>query len=154
MNDLMRHRGGFEEGLKDVLESDPKRLQTNETYLKKHLRPRLFPAGAVPAYSNYGTSLAGYIVERVSGEPFDTYVERHIFAPLHMAHTTFRQPLPAHFAADASKGYMQDNVPPNAFELVTTAPAGSVSATGADMANFMIAHLQDGRFGNARRSSA
>jgi CubicO group peptidase (beta-lactamase class C family) len=150
MNDLMRHRGGFEEGLRDVLESDPKRLQTNETYLKKHLRPRLFPAGAVPAYSNYGTSLAGYIVERVSGEPFDTYVERHIFAPLHMAHTTFRQPLPAHFAADASKGYMQDNVPPNAFELVTTAPAGSVSATGADMANFMIAHLQDGRFGNAQ----
>ena len=150
MNDLMRHRGGFEEGLKDVLESDPKRLQTNEVYLKTHARPRLFPAGAVPAYSNYGTSLAGYIVQRVSGEPFDTYVERHILAPLHMARTTFRQPLPAGLAGDVSKGYRADNGPPDAFELVTTAPAGSVSATGADMANFMIAHLQDGRFGAAQ----
>ncbi|QNA86446.1 beta-lactamase family protein [Sphingomonas sp. So64.6b] len=150
MNDLMRHRGGFEEGLKDVLESDPKRLQTNEVYLKEHARPRLFPAGAVPAYSNYGTSLAGYIVQRVSGEPFDTYVERHILAPLHMARTTFRQPLPAGLAGDVSKGYRVDNGPPDPFELVTTAPAGSVSATGVDMANFMIAHLQDGRFGAAQ----
>jgi CubicO group peptidase (beta-lactamase class C family) len=150
MNDLMRHRGGFEEGLKDVLESDPKRLKTNEVYLKENTRPMLFPAGDVPAYSNYGTSLAGYIVQRVSGEPFDDYIDRHILTPLQMAHTTFRQPLPATLVGDASKGYTQSNVAPSAFELVTTAPAGSVSATASDMAHFMIAHLQGGRFGDGQ----
>ncbi|MBB5715616.1 serine hydrolase [Sphingomonas aerophila] len=150
MNDLMRHRGGFEEGIKDLLTTDPKLLKTTERYLKENRRPQLFTAGEVPAYSNYGTTLAGYIVQRVSGEPFDEYVERHILAPLGMAHTTLRQPLPPSLARNASKGYRQSDGPPAAFELVGTPPAGAVSTTGGDMAAFMIAHLQDGRYGNAQ----
>jgi CubicO group peptidase (beta-lactamase class C family) len=147
MTDLMTHRPGFEEGLKDLIAIDPKRFQTTERYLKEHPRPQLFPAGAAPAYSNYGAALAGYIVERVSGEPFATYVERHILQPLQMRRTTFVQPLPPALAPFLSKGYMQSNQDPGPFEFATTAPAGSVSATGTDMANFMIAHLQEGRFG-------
>jgi CubicO group peptidase (beta-lactamase class C family) len=150
MNDLMTHRAGFEEGLKDVLATDPARLKTTERFLKENRRPALFAPGEVPAYSNYGAALAGYVVQRVSGEPFEAYVERHILAPLRMAHTTFRQPLPPALAPLAAKGYRQSDQPPTPFELVATAPAGSVSATGADMANFMIAHLQDGRFGDAQ----
>ena len=148
MNDLMRHRGGFQEGLKDILATDPGKLKTTERFLKENLPPRLFPAGTVPAYSNYGTALAGYIVQRVSGDPFEAYVQRHILVPLDMRHTTFVQPLPPQLAGLASKGYRQSDGPPTKFELIATAPAGSVSATGADMANFMIAHLQDGRFGS------
>lgn len=150
MNDLMRHRGGFEEGLKDLMTSDPSKLKTTERYLKENQRPQLFVAGEVPAYSNYGTALAGYIVQRVSGEPFDSYVERHILAPLNMTRTTFRQPLPPALKAAMSKGYAQSDAPPVPFELVETAPAGSVSTTGGDMANFMIAHLQNGRFGEGQ----
>jgi CubicO group peptidase (beta-lactamase class C family) len=150
MTDLMTHRAGFEEGLKDLLAIDPARFKTTERYLKENPRPQLFPAGTVPAYSNYGVALAGYIVERVSGEPFATYVERHILQPLQMRRTTFVQPLPPALAASMSKGYSQRNMPPGAFEFVTTAPAGSVSATGTDMANFMIAHLQQGRFGTGQ----
>lgn len=150
MTDLMTHRGGFEEGLKDILDTDPARFKTTERYLKENLRPQLFAAGTVPAYSNYGAALAGYIVERVSGEPFAAYVERHILSPLQMNRTTFVQPLPPSLAPLMSKGYRQDNQPPSEFELIVSAPAGSVSATGADMANFMIANLQDGRFGSGQ----
>ncbi len=150
MNDLMTHRGGFEEGLKEVLVTDPAKYISTETYLKHHPRPRIFPAGAVPAYSNYGTALAGYIVERTSGEPFDDYIEQHILLPLNMRHSTFRQPLPKSLQADLSKGYTRDDQPPYAFEQITTAPAGSLSATANDMANFMIAQLQDGRFEDRR----
>lgn len=150
MNDLMTHTAGFEEGLKDVLATDPRKLQTTEQYLKRHRRPYLFTPGQVPAYSNYGAALAGYIVQRVSGEPFEAYVERHILAPLAMNRTTFVQPLPARLAGLVSKGYRQSDGSPSAFELVETAPAGSGSATGADMANFMIALLQNGRFGSAQ----
>ncbi|WP_206366544.1 serine hydrolase domain-containing protein [Sphingomonas gei] len=150
MTDLMTHRGGFEEGLKDVMATDPKLLKTNERYLKENMRPFMFAPGEVPAYSNYGTALAGYIVQRVSGEPYEAYVERHILAPLAMRSTTARQPLPPAFATTAAKGYRTSETPPSPFELVGTAPAGQISATGADMANFMLAHLQDGRFGDAR----
>jgi CubicO group peptidase (beta-lactamase class C family) len=87
--DLMNHTGGFEEGIKDLLSMDPQSFQSTETYLKGHPRPLLFPPGTVPAYSNYGASLAGYIVQRISGEPFERYVDSHIFQPLGMRHSTF-----------------------------------------------------------------
>jgi CubicO group peptidase (beta-lactamase class C family) len=147
--DLMNHRGGFEEGLKDIFATDPHNLETNETYLKQHIRPRLFAPGAVPAYSNYGASLAGYIVERVSGEPFERYVEQHIFAPLGMAHSTFEQPLPDRYKDAISHGYRAASLPPQPYELITTAPAGSLATTAADMTRFMLAHLQEGHVGSS-----
>lgn len=150
MNQLMTHRGGFEEGLKNVLMSDPEKLLSTEQYLKNHPRPRIFPAGEAPAYSNYGTALAGYIVERISGQPFEDYIEQQILNPLDMRRSTFRQPLPRQFEAGMSKGYMSASDEPWPFELAITAPAGSLSSTANDMANFMIAHLQNGRFKNTR----
>jgi CubicO group peptidase (beta-lactamase class C family) len=146
--DLMNHRAGFEEGLKDILATDPRELESTETYLKRHPRPLLFPPGTVPAYSNYGAALAGYIVQRVSGEPFERYVEQHIFTPLGMMHTTFDQPLPARFKDAVSQGYRTASMPPQSYELVLTAPAGSLATTAADMARFMIAQLSQGRMGD------
>jgi CubicO group peptidase (beta-lactamase class C family) len=146
--DLMNHRAGFEEGLKDLLATDPHNLESTETYLKQHPRPILFPPGAVPAYSNYGAALAGYIVERVSGEPFERYLEHHIFSPLGMFHTTSDQPLPARFNGEVSRGYRTASTPPQPYELVVTRPAGSITTTASDMADFMIGHLQQGRLGD------
>jgi CubicO group peptidase (beta-lactamase class C family) len=142
---LLTHRGGFEEGIKSILMTDVARFMTLEQYLKTHQRPIIHRPGEVPAYSNYGTALAGYIVQRVSGEPFERYIERHIFEPLQMQRSTFRQPLPASLQADMSHGYVRASEPPRPFELLTTGPAGSLSTTAADMASFMIAHLQEGR---------
>src|SRR5450631_2475581 len=150
MLDLMNHRAGFEEGLKDLLRSDPNGLMSTETYLKQHPRPLLFPTGTVPAYSNYGAALAGYIVQRISGEPFERYVEQHIFTPLGMMHSTFEQPLPVRFKDSISQGYRMASMPPQPYELVVTAPAGSLATTAGDMARFMIAHLDQGRMGDVR----
>ncbi len=150
MRDLMNHRGGFEEGLKDVLRMDPVDVPSTEAYLKEHLRPMLFAPGQVPAYSNYGAALAGYIVQRVSGEPFERYVERHILVPLGMSQTSFDQPLPERFETAVSLGYRQASMPPGAYEQIVTRPAGSGTATAADMARFMISHLQQGRYNDAR----
>jgi CubicO group peptidase (beta-lactamase class C family) len=149
LNDLMTHRAGFEEGLKDAIVSDPAQLEPLGVFLRRHVRPVLFSPGSVPAYSNYGTALAGYIVQRVSGERFDAYVARHIFAPLQMRNSTFTQPLVGHAVGSMSRGYMSAQDSPKPFELISFAPAGALSATAADMANFMIAHLQDGRFQDA-----
>src|SRR5262249_58238307 len=74
-------------------------------FLSGHIPARIFPPGAVPAYSNYGASLAGYIVERVSGMPFDQYVQQAIFQPLGMEHSSFDQPLPPQLAPEMSSGY-------------------------------------------------
>jgi CubicO group peptidase (beta-lactamase class C family) len=144
--DLMNHTGGFEEGLKGILATDPKALPSTEAYVKEHPRPFLFEPGDVPAYSNYGAALAGYITQRVSGEPFEHYVEQHIFLPLGMVHSTFEQPLPKRFKVGLSQGYRTTSTPPGSYELIVTRPAGSVTTTGSDMTHFMVAQLAQGRF--------
>jgi hypothetical protein len=113
-------------------------------YVKRDLPDRIFAPGEVPAYSNYATALAGYIVERVSGQSYDDYVEQHIFAPLGMQYSTMRQPVPASLLPHLSNGYGAGLNKPEKFEFVVPAPAGSQSASGAAMARFMIAHLNEG----------
>lgn len=149
MRHIMTHTAGFEEQLKDLMGVDADNLSL-EAHIKRWVPGRIFPAGVTPAYSNYATALAGYVIERVSGMSFDDYMDENIFEPLGMTHSTFRQPLPAALEEHMSKGYQRASLPPQPFEVVGPAPAGSLSASGADMAKFMIAHLQKGRYGDAR----
>lgn len=150
LRDLMTHTAGFEDVLRDRYATDPAALMGNEAWLKRWVPARIHPAGEVPACSAYGAALAGYIVQRVSGLPFDAYMEQRIFAPLDMRHASFRQPLPAALQADAAPGYRRADAPPQPFQLRTAAPAGGLSISGGDMARFMIAHLQFGRAGEAQ----
>ncbi|MGN6789128.1 MAG: serine hydrolase domain-containing protein [Rhodanobacteraceae bacterium] len=150
IRDLMTHTAGFEDTTRDLLPAAPEGVNLAH-YLKAHVPARIFPPGKIVAYSNYGAGLAGYIVERVSGEPLDAYIEQHILAPLHMRHSTFTQPLSANMAPLLAKGYVSaSDGNPKPFELVNPAPAGAMTASALDMANFMIAQLQGGRFGDAQ----
>src|SRR5688572_4286166 len=142
LHNLMTHTGGFEELVRGLMARDPKVFVPLETYVKATKPTRIFPPGKVPSYCNYCVTLEGYIVQRVSGEGFDDYLDKHIFAPLGMTGSTFRQPLPPQFAEQISTGYRTASQPPEYFELVGPAPAGSLSTTGADMARFMIAQMQ------------
>ncbi|MGV3479298.1 MAG: serine hydrolase domain-containing protein [Sphingobium sp.] len=145
---LMTHSAGFEETAKGVVFTDPAYIVPLGARLKAIQPRRIYKAGTTPAYSNYGAALAGYIVERVSGEPFESYVERHIFAPLGMTHATFRQPLPPAWRGDMSQGYDTSDGMPKPFEIIGLPPAGALTATAGDMARFMIAHLQNGALGD------
>ncbi|HEV7123241.1 MAG TPA: serine hydrolase domain-containing protein [Rhodanobacter sp.] len=150
MRDLMTHTPGFEETVGDEFLKSTDLLFPIGAYLKKHLPARIFPPGELTAYSNYGAVLAGYIVERVSGQPFDQYVADHIFKPLGMDHSSFDQPLPASLAANMSTGYRSaSNKKTIPFEAIEVGPAGSLSATGTDMARFMLAHLDNGQYNGA-----
>ena len=149
LKNLLTHTPGFEEQIKDLFSVGSESPNLG-AYLKTHIPKRIYPPGTVPAYSNYGAALAGYIVERVSGRPFNEYIEENIFKPLGMAHSTFRQPLPPALAPYMSNGYQLASDGPKPFEMVVAFPAGSLSSTAADMARFMLAHLQDGQLGDAR----
>lgn len=153
MRNLMQHTAGFEEQAKGIINTQGK-VPPYESLLKQWVPERVFDVGTTQAYSNYGASLAGYIVQRLSGEPFDEYIEKHIFRPLDMQHSSFRQPLPAGLQPLMSKGYEVASGAPSGFEIVGPAPAGSLSSPGEDMAHFMIAHLQDGEYKGNRILSA
>ena len=146
---ILTHTPGFEEQVKDLFRTDTAKLDLGQ-YLKTHIPARIYPPGTVPAYSNYATAVAGYIVERVSGRPFAEYVAENILKPLNMTHSTFVQPLPSELASLMSNGYRLGSDPPEPFEVVNPFPAGSLSSTATDMAQFMMAHLGDGQSGSAR----
>ena len=145
LRDALTHTPGFEEAIRDLIIDDPEQMPSLGDYLRNGVPTPIFPAGEVPAYSNYATALAGYVVERVSGMPFADYIDAHIFQALGMDSATFHQPLPERFVADMSSGYTTaSDGEAQAYELIPAAPAGSLAATGSDMARFMIAHLDNG----------
>jgi len=150
MRHILQHRAGFEESIKGVIHDNPKDATSLGAVLKRFIPERIYAAGSTPAYSNYGSGLAGYVVERVSGEPFEAYVEKHIFQPLAMTRSTFRNNLPAPLRDGMSQGYDVASDDAKKFELVEPAPAGSLASTSTDMARFMIAHLQQGKLGDAQ----
>ena len=94
MRNLLTHTAGFEDESKDTYTFDSRRVQPLGRLLASHLPHRAYPPGAVVAYSNYGMTLAGYVVQRISGKPFDQYVAENIFTPLGMTRSTFIQPPP------------------------------------------------------------
>jgi CubicO group peptidase (beta-lactamase class C family) len=145
MRNLMQHTAGFEEQAKGLISSDPEAPRF-EALLKQWVPERVFAPGSTPAYSNYGASLAGYIVQRLSGESFDDYLDKHLFAPLDMQHSSFRQPLPANLAPLMSNGYVLGSGESHPFEIVGASPAGALSSPAEDMAHFMIAQLQNGEY--------
>ena len=149
LKNILTHTPGFEEQIKDLFTYGSESPNVG-AYLKTHIPGRIYPPGTIPAYSNYGATLAGYIVERISGRPFNDYVAENIFKPLGMTHSTFVQPLPSALSSFMSNGYRQASDGPKPFEVINPAPAGSLSSTATDMARFMMAHLQDGQLGDVR----
>ena len=141
LRNIMTHTAGFAETAKYLIEFGEKQPKPLGTILSRWTPPRLYAPGEIPAYSNYAASLAGYIVERVSGEPFDAYVQRHILAPAGMTHSSFDQPLPVALRPLMSKAYKPGTDDPQPYEVIGMAPAGALAASGADMGRFMIAHL-------------
>ncbi|MCU1255866.1 MAG: beta-lactamase [Candidatus Angelobacter sp.] len=150
LRNIMTHTPGFEEQIKDLITEEAAPSATLKQHLVMHIPERIFPPGTIPAYSNYGAGLAGYIVERISGRPFNDYVSENIFKPLGMSHSTFTQPLPTELKPLMSNGYRLGSGKSKPFEIIEEAPAGALAATAADLARFMIAHLQNGKFENGK----
>ena len=148
LRNLMTHTGGFEEVGRDLLFIDPKNKVALRQFLIDNQPNRLFPPGTVPAYSNYGVGLAGYIVEHVSQQPFEQYVREHIFLPLAMTHSTFDQPAPGEIVP--SQGYRATDKSPVGFEIFLPPPAGGVSSSASDMGHFGQALLNGGELGGKR----
>ncbi|GIE76423.1 FmtA-like protein [Actinoplanes philippinensis] len=149
---LMNHTAGFEDFVTGTGARDAAEVPPLGDYLAAHMPARIRPPGEISAYSNFGAALAGHIVSEVSGEPYDTYLQRHLLDPLAMTRSTAAEPVPAALAPDLARSYDTELTPPKVYPFTfdRMPPDGSVTTTAADMAHFMIAHLHEGRFGAGR----
>lgn len=160
---LLTHSAGFEDLVAGHLFIPDPSLAAPLVNALEHYRPRrVRPPGAAAVYSNYGTALAGAIVQHVVGEPFEDHVEKTILTPLGLQSTTFREPYPLALvqgrglpspmspalAADLSDGFRWADgaFVKQPFEYVVQfAPAGAVSTTAADMGRYLRALMAGGQ---------
>ena len=148
---LLTHTSGFEQRLLAGAVSGASTVIPAREWLVSHMSARMRPPGEAATYSNYNAMLAGYIVARVSGQPYDQYIQEHILNPLGMVHSTAQWPIPPDLRPFASLGYTYIGGIFQAFPDYTprsTAglPSGLHQASVTDMARFMMAHLQGGRY--------
>lgn len=139
---LMTHTAGFEDYPDMIFRLDEQQMLPLADYVRTYMPQRAFPPDEVVAYSNYGTALAGYIVERVADQIFEDYVDQHIFTPLGMEYSSFRQPLPERLQPHMARAYRlaQGEYEEGRFEFVP-GPAGGMSSSAADMSKFMLAYF-------------
>ena len=150
---LMTHTSGFENRLLGSIVSNPREVVPARQWLISNMSARVRPAGEAAGYANYNAMLAGYIVARASGQPYEQYIQEHILNPLGMAHSTVLHPIPPDLREYCSVGYTYiDGVfkpHPDYTASPAVFPSGSLRASATDMARFMIAHLQGGFYGDA-----
>ncbi|HEX6369767.1 MAG TPA: serine hydrolase domain-containing protein [Longimicrobium sp.] len=149
VRDLFTHTAGLDVRLNGTTTPDPRRLLSLESYLRRDLPPVVHPPGEVIRYSNHGYVVLGRLVEAASGEAFDAYVRRRLFAPLGMRSTGFR--LEGALARRAAAGYEPGRRGPVRAAVLHTqiAPAAGLNTTAADMARLMAALLDSGRVSGA-----
>lgn len=150
LRSLLTHTAGFDERGIGMAARTAKEWRPLGEYLADRMPPRVRPVGDGASYSNHGVALEGLIVEQVSGTPFNEYIAKNIYQPLGMTHSTFAiiDPLPPTLA----QGYKFDGLAfkPEPFLYNNVIPAGGLLTTGDDIARFMIAHLQNGQYGDVR----
>jgi CubicO group peptidase (beta-lactamase class C family) len=152
VGDLLTHTGGFDERFIGEAAATPEELVPLGQYLAQNMPARTMPPGDNISYCNHCYALAGYLVEKVSGVSWERYVHENILLPLEMSRSTVQQPPAADLAADLALGYVYSGgeyleLPS---PLMNVAPAGALYSTATDMAHFMIAQLQKGRYGETR----
>ena len=148
---LMTHTSGIENRWLESLTPDASELVSEREWLVDNFPGRVRPPGEAAGYSNYNAMLGGYIVARVSGEPYDQYIQKHIFDPLGMTHSNVRLPIPDNLRAFMSESYIYVDGALQKFPDYVGQPAGMPSGSHqlsvTDMARFMIARLEGGTFG-------
>ena len=113
--------------------------------------------GARMVYSDLGAILLGKVVERVSGEPLDTYVARHITQPLGMTSTMYRPPasLRERVAPTEYDPWRQRHVrgevhDENAYMLGGVSGHAGLFSTAADLSRFARMLLGGGMLDSVR----
>ncbi len=152
LKNLLTHSAGFEDRPIGLFAHHASNVKPLAEVLKNDMPARVRPPGVLSAYSNYGSALAGLAVASVSGKTWEEVVEQRLLNPLSMKNTLVRQPPKDKLLGTMSKGYKWEGgrFKEEAFEYVPLAPAGAMSASAADMSHFLIAHLNDGKYGDVQ----
>lgn len=146
---LLEHTSGFDElGVRDWAAAAPDCELRVSLAVDPRPRTSRWRPGSFYSYSNAGYALAGYAVERASGEPFDHYIENEVFAPLQMTTATFLQTETVR--QRLATGYGPDGVTATSYEHVPGRSAGALNVTPIELVHLVQMLLNRGVFRGTR----
>jgi CubicO group peptidase (beta-lactamase class C family) len=140
---LLSHSGGYDQvgARRQVTELSGR--PTLRSFLERELVAVRRP-GRVGVYDTYGITLAGHLVEQVSGLSYGDYLRRNIFEPLGMQSSWVEVPEGQRERLAVGYGIEDGRLTPQTYEWYVTLPASSVDATVSDMGRLLAALLGDG----------
>ncbi|WP_228100974.1 serine hydrolase domain-containing protein [Paenibacillus donghaensis] len=141
--DMMSHTAGYEEYSGAFFTKATKKLDPLEDVLLSSQPEQTYEPGKIMSYSNFSTALAGYAVEKVSGESFSDYELKHILRPLGMDHTSGHPELGDRPELQKLEATGYGRLGSGKFEArekhhIPFYPAGAMKGTAEDLARFAI----------------
>lgn len=130
---LLTHSSGIPDytNLPDFVSTWTQAVTPEELIARFKDEPLDFAPGSVFRYSNSGYALLGYIIERVTGEAYATFLHDAIFAPLQMNNTGYDSQYPA--LPQHATGYYADYSKPDAYDPSVLYAAGALYSTVEDL---------------------
>lgn len=148
---LLTHTTGFEirDPKPEDLHRDFSKNVSIEDYVHDNMPPVVRKPGSSYMYDNFASMLLGLVVEKASGMPFETYMQKHVLDPLGMTSSGFK--LEGSLKERLATGYNAagQRVEPYAV-TPTVMPQGGMLTTAEDMGKFMAAFLQGGATDSGR----
>ncbi len=148
--ELLTHSAGLDASVIGIAVRRPSQIIPLGAFLAQHMPSVVMPPGTIYSYSSFGIALVGYLVQKISGEPFDAYIQKNILQPIDMRDSGFR--LTPEMATNLATGYeyREDRYRPEPLDYFNYAPAAGLFSTASDMAHFLIAQMEDGRYEGVR----
>jgi CubicO group peptidase (beta-lactamase class C family) len=148
--ELLTHSAGLDASVIGIATRRRSQVVPLGTFLARRMPHVVMPPGKIYSYSSIGIALEGYLVQKISGEPFNAYIDKHILQPLHMRNSSFN--LTPELAAHLATGYeyLHGNYAAQPIDYFNIFPAVGLYSTAADMGHFLIAQLEGGRYGGAQ----
>jgi CubicO group peptidase (beta-lactamase class C family) len=138
---LLEHTTGWDDmHLREYAMDAPKIGLREALDYDHHSRVSRWRPGTRMAYCNSGPAVAAYIVEKLTHQRFEEFVEQNLFRPSGMKTATYFQPDPG----SATTLYRNDGKTPYRYWNILFRPAGSINASANDMAAYVQFYLNRG----------
>jgi CubicO group peptidase (beta-lactamase class C family) len=138
---LLEHTTGWDDiHLREYAKDAPEMSLRDALDYDHHSRISRWPPGTRTAYCNAGPAVAAYIVEKVSGQKFEDFVEQNLFLPIGMKTATYFKPT----TGKETTLYHGDGKTPYEYWNIIFRPAGSINASAQDMAAYVQFYLNRG----------
>jgi len=148
---LLEHTAGFDDML--LSEVYNKRDRYDFPLLevfKRFKEPQTvrWPPGTRTSFSNPGNGVAGYLIEKIAGQPFDKYIRETFLRPIGMANADF--PFTEANKALLATAYTGNPQQPSGYPFIYLRPAGDLKASPGELAKLVQFFLRRGRAGDAQ----